>query len=326
MTAGIRAQFYDPATGETAFGSAELIEAWKQAPEALIWVDFHDVPAAEESRLMADEFGIDPSVIKDAQKLRFPPKLERHENYTFLLLKGLDAETADISFSTIQIALLVGHRFFLTRHNGLSLSTDRLWAETEARPARIAQGCDALATALVAIIIGRYLPILLAVETRLDDLEEEVANQPRDALLTELIGLKSNLTRMRRVTTYHAHVFKQVVEAPPHQFSPSLKDALADIEEDLERAVSLTALYYDLAADLMDGYISLASHRLNTIMKVLTVVASIFIPLTFIAGIYGMNFENMPELHTRYGYFVLLGVMLLVGGGLAALFKWKRWL
>ena len=326
MAPNIRAQLYEPATGETVFGSAELIDAWRESSDGLIWVDFFNMEEGREAGLMAEAFGIDPSVIEDAQKQRFPPKIERYDDYVFLLLKGLDAATADISFSTIQIALIVGHRFLITRHSGVSPSTDRLWTETEAEPDRIAQGCDGLATSLIAIIIGRYLPILLAVETRLDYLESEVAEKPRDELLTELIGLKSNLTRMRRVTTYHAHVFRGLMEAPPSQFSPQRKTGLADIQEELDRAVSLTALYYDLAADLMDGYISLASHRLNTIMKVLTVVASIFIPLTFFAGIYGMNFEHMPELHYRYAYYVLLGVLLVIGLGLAALFRWKKWL
>jgi magnesium transporter len=108
--------------------------------------------------------------------------------------------------------------------------------------------------------------------------------------------------------------------------SPDHEHEQLDVYEHLERIASLSSLLHDLAADLIDGYISVASHRLNQIMKVLTIVTAIFVPLGFLAGIYGMNFENMPELHSPWGYYGLLSVMGLIAGGLLLVFKRKRWL
>lgn len=322
----IRAQLFDPTTGETKNGGAELLDDWRARTDTKIWIDLHNVEPREERALLQDAFNVPAIAVTDAQMTRRPPKVEPFEGGTFILLKGLDAETRDIEFNTIQIALFVGERFFVTRHAEISLSTDKLWDLTEKGEKKLADGCDTLAVALINIVMDRYLPILLAVEDRLEFLEEEVTLNPRDELLTELIALKANLTKMQRVMANHANVFEVVVPAPPKGIRSSLRHDLRGIHEKLERYRSLSSLYYSLASDLSDGYISIASHHLNSIMKVLTVVASIFIPLTFLAGIYGMNFETMPELGYRYAYFILLGVMLLLGVGLIVLFRRKNWL
>ena len=109
-------------------------------------------------------------------------------------------------------------------------------------------------------------------------------------------------------------------------FGEHVGHELNDVYEQQERAGSLTDLYYELASDLIDNYISIASHHLNQIMKVLTIITAIFVPLGFLAGIYGMNFEYMPELHTPSGYFILLGVMFSIAVTLLLLFRKKRWL
>jgi magnesium transporter len=317
-------QLYEPASGQTHFGGVELIDRWEASQDALIWLDLYE-PSAEDEISLLRRFGIHPRAIEDAQAPRHPPKVERFPDYTFLLVKGLDAETDSIDFGTIQIAIFAGQRFMLTRHRAPSPSIKRLWERTESDNGLLGRGSAAMAIDLVGIVMDRYLPILLAVEKRLDWLEDEVAERPRDELLSELIGLKSNLTRMRRITAYHTHMFSQIDGTPPPGFAEYEHD-LHDLFEKLERITSLNSLYYDLSADLMEGYISLASHRLNNIMRVLTIVASIFIPLTFLAGIYGMNFEHIPELQYRYGYYILIGVMIFLGVGLVVLFRHKRWL
>ncbi len=322
----IRAQLFDPSSDETTTGGPELIERWKAEPETSIWVDFDGVDAAEERTILVNDFGLNSRAVTEAQMGRRPPKIEQFENHTFVLLKGLDAYTDDIEFNTIQLSLFLSQRFLITRHTEKSLSTDRLWDMTQAGERSLNSGCDATGIALTNIVVDRYLPILLAVEDRLELLEDEVTTDPRDSLLAELITLKSNLTRMQRVLANHVHVFEEAVSDSLAGVRPAVSRDVRMVYDKLERVSSLASLYYHLASDLRDGYISLASHRLNNIMKVLTVVASIFIPLTFFAGIYGMNFENMPELSHPNGYFILLGFMAVVGIGLVILFRRNKWL
>ena len=121
-------------------------------------------------------------------------------------------------------------------------------------------------------------------------------------------------------------IFSKLSAHQPPGISAERQHEINDVYENQERANSLSSLYYELASDLIDGYISLASHRLNNIIKILTIVTTIFVPLGFLAGIYGMNFEYMPELHSRSGYFILLGVMATIVTVLLLVFRRRRWI
>jgi magnesium transporter len=322
----IRTLLRDEPAGRFEAGGPELVEAWRASSAAILWVDLLDVPEDVESALMIEAFGLHPLAIQDAQRQRHPPKVEGFDTHTFVLMKGLDAASQSVRFGTIQIAMFVGPRFLVTRHSGPSPSIDQLWAQAADNPALVAAGTDALAIMLARRIVNRYLPILLALEARLDELEDEMIARPTDALLAELVGHKANLKKLRRVITYHVRLFETIKASIPPGIRQELRHELNDVYEHLERAMSLAGLYYELASDLMDGYITMASHRLNNIVKVLTIVTALFVPLTFIAGLYGMNFEYIPELQMHYGYFGVLGVMAVTAAVLLFVFHRKGWL
>lgn len=312
--------------GRLHIGGRELVERWKADERTLIWLDLGDEPPDVTGSLLREEFGLHPLAVSDALRERHPPKLEHFEDYTFLLLRGLSAESKDTDFSTIQLALFVGRRFLVTRHSAESPSTDQLWREAQERIGRLAAGPAALALRLCRIMVDRYLGILLALEPRLEELEDEILNSPHDELLGELAGYKSDLKKLRRIFAYHQQVFTALRNSVSPFFGANIVHELNDVFEHQERAVSLSGLYYELACDLLDSYISLASHHLNQIMKVLTIVTVIFVPLSFLAGLYGMNFEYIPELHAHSGYFILLGIMAVIVVVLLGLFRKKRWL
>jgi magnesium transporter len=322
----IRCMLSEPAEGRLDTGSRELIDRWQADERTLLWLDMDNEPAAAAAVLLHEEFGLHPLAVQDALRERHPPKLEDFGDYTFLLLRGLSADSRDTDFSTIQLALFVGRRFLVTRHSAESPSTDRLWREVQENPDRLSAGPAALALRLCRIMVGRYLGILLALEPRLEELEDEILSSPRDELLGELAGYKSRLKKLRRVVAYHQQVFSELRNGASRLFGAEVVHELNDVYEHQERAVSLSGLYYELAVDLVESYLSLASHHLNRIMKVLTIVTAIFVPLSFLAGLYGMNFENIPELHARSGYFILLGVMAGIVVLLLALFRKMRWL
>jgi len=317
---------YNPATREFATGGEELLAAWRHQPEALLWADMERNEPASEQKLLGQEFGLHPMAVEDALRDRHPPKIESFDNHVLILLKGLGAVDGEFEFGTIQIAMFVGKRFLVTRHTGESPSIDRLWESLVDRPAELSAGTDAVALRLARIMIERYLKKLLELEPRLEQLEQLMLTEPKDELLAELIGYKTDLRKFRRVFAYHVQIFSQLLAKQPPEFSADRRHELKDVQEKQERAASLTTLYYELATDLIDGYISLASHRLNNIIKILTIVMAIFVPLSFLAGIYGMNFENMPELHSQSGYFILIGVMTAIVIILLTIFRRMRWL
>ncbi len=322
----IRVSIFHPAEQRLESGGPELIDTWSTSPDALLWADFSDEPPDSERTMLTTRFGLHPLAVSDAQRSRHPPKFERFDDYSFLLLKGLDAATDSVEFRTIQIALFVGERFLVSRHQELSLSIDGVWREFGDNPALLAGGPDLLALRITRRVADRYLPILLELETRLDEIEDQMREDPNDRLLNELVGYVSNLKKIKRIGAYHVQALATLRSRPAPGMSPDHEHEQSDTYEHLERVASLSNLLHDLAADLIDGYISVASHRLNQIMKVLTIVTAIFVPLGFLAGIYGMNFENMPELHSRWGYYGLLTVMGLIATGLLLVFKRKRWL
>ena len=322
----IRAMLYDPGSAETVSGDERLIELWKSDSEKVIWVDLFEVPPDEERLLLERDFNLHPLAIQDATRDRHPPKLERFDDYLFLIFKGLHTDSTSEEFKAIQIGIFLGARFLVTRHSGLSPSVDGVWDQVADDPAIFRQRSKAIALRLMDRIVRRFMTILLALEVRLDEIEHELFERPRDVLMGELAGYKANLKRMRRYFTYHEQMLSQLRANPLPYFGKEYSHELNDIYEQLERSMSLAGLYHEIASDLIDGYLALASHRLNKVMQVLTIFTVIFVPLSFLAGIYGMNFEYIPELSFRYSYFILLGVMVVIVCIQLMLFRRRKWL
>ena len=317
---------YDKSSKQLQTGGEEMLSRWRDDADTTIWLDFTGHNKDLESKVLQDTFGLHPLAVRDALRDRHPPKLETFENNSFILLKELAADSPDIRFATEQLALFIGDRFFITRSSGTSAATRLLKTEILENHDIFSQGCDYLAIRLCRITVDQYLGKLLSLEPRLEELEREVLEHPADTVLAELLNYKTELKKFRRVFLYHEQIFRDLKTKPVPAVSADLSHEINDIHEHQERAGSLALLYYELASDLAEGYLSVASHRLNQIMKVLTVVMAIFVPLSFLAGIYGMNFEYMPELHSPSGYFILLGIMGGIVTALLFIFRRKHWL
>ncbi len=314
----IRAVLYDPADQRLRQGGAELIDEWEKRPANQIWVAIEGEQPEAEQRLLSGRFGIHALAISDALRERHPPKIEPFQDNTFILLKGLDAESTSLEFGTIQLSLFVGGSFLVTRSSRRSVSTDAVLSELITGKIAPDISRASLALRLCRTVADRFLPLLLAVERRLDEMEEEMLSKPSDDLLAELVRQKGDLKRILRILQYHAQVFTSARSSTPAQLVDHDHE-LTDVQEQLDRMLGLARLYYELTDDLMNGYLSLSAHRLNQIMQTLTIVTVVFVPITFMAGIYGMNFERIPELGHRNGYFILLGTMLTVVVGILTL-------
>jgi magnesium transporter len=322
----IRTLLFNRASNEVRSGGKELLTAWRQNADTCIWFDCSAEPDAAEKKFLQDNFGLHPMAIQDAQRPRHPPKIESFDDSTFILLKPLSADSKDLQFSTVQLAIFIGERFLVTRCSGDSPITDALFDEATGNPELLGAGPAALALRLCRRLVDHYLSVLLKLEPRLEALEDEIMQHPDDSILAELLNYKTELKKFRRAFLYHQQIFSELKSGTFPAIEAARDHEIVDVYEQQERAGSLASLYYEMAADLADGYISVASHRLNQIMKVLTVVMAIFVPLSFLAGIYGMNFEYMPELHSRSGYFILLGLMAAIVVVLLTIFYRKKWL
>ena len=322
----IKTMLHNTKTGETRRGDEGLLTEWNANPDLWIWADFDNADPEHEMKLFIEAFNLHPLAIADARRERHPPKLEVFDDYLFLLMKGLDADTTDIDFNTIQIAFFIGQRFLVTRRNAESVSVDATWTDANNGNVKLSRGPAHVAYRILRRISDRYTKVVEELEQKLEDSEAEMFENPRDDLLESLIGYGRNLKKLRRIFTYHQDIFARL-SGKDHPFIEAReRHEFTDVFEHTERLASLTSLYKELTDDLMNGYISVTSHRLNQIMKVLTVVTVIFLPLALLVGIYGMNFEDMPELKIENAYYVLLSVMGFIVFSLLLLFRKVRWL
>jgi len=309
---------------QTVSGGPELLQQWHSNPQSWLWVDLYQESTEQETRLLRDEFNIDAHAIAEAQLQRHPPNYEIFDDYIYLLLKPLDADSHSLEFSTLQLALFFSPRFLITRHTKESPFLNKRWHELLSSD-NSAETPLSIVTSIANRVANRYGNVLLDLEQRLDVIEDELFESPSDVLMKELVGYNTGLRKMHRILAYYVNVFGNLREK--RQLSSNIStDDFDDVYISVERFYSMSNLYQSVITDLIEAYISLNGHRLNQIMKVLTVVTVIFVPLTLLVGIYGMNFEYMPELKSKNGYYILLSVMSGIVILLMYFFRRMRWI
>ncbi|MDF1659264.1 MAG: magnesium transporter CorA family protein [Verrucomicrobiales bacterium] len=322
----MRVLLFDPDNKDLLSGGSELVVKWEKQETATIWLHIEGPIDKEAQKLLIERFNLHRLGIQDASRDRHPPKIEEFPDHTLIIVKALTDDTEDIAFSTLQLALFVGERFLITRSSEHCNAVEELFRLEEENPRRIKKSPGSISCRLIRLFIEHYLTILLELETSLEELEGTLSDSMNDTTLEEVTGYKGGLKRLRRISIYHEQLLHKLQSSPNPGFPEDLVHEINDLHEQQERVGSLTLLFYELSSDLIDGYLSISSHRLNQIMKVLTIVTAIFVPLGFLAGIYGMNFANMPELQSETGYFILLSVMGTIVIILLTTFRRKKWL
>lgn len=311
--------------GQVFEGGRELLERWQSQPQSWLWVDLQNEPAGDERALLCETLGLDERAVTEAQRPRHPPGFEAFPEHVYLLMKALTAETEDLDFATQQLAIFASPRLLVTRHVQDSPFIVKQHERLKKR------GCEgvtplAMVAAITRRVANRYGKILLDLEQRLDEIEDQLFDSRGDSLMEELIGYNTSLRKIRRILAYHTNALESLRDHFDPVDEHTWHAEFDDIYSLMERFHSLSDLYQNVINDLIEGYISLNGHHLNQIMKVLTIVTVIFVPLTLLVGIYGMNFEHIPELKSQNGYYILLGVMMAIAVSLLLLFRRMRWL
>lgn len=313
------------AAGELIIGGEELVSRWHKDKSGFIWIDLiGEDPPKENAFLLS--MNCHPLAIEDVQRFRHPPKTETFDDYTLILYRGITEFNKDLTIQQMTIALFAGERCLISCHPRHSMGVNHYWENAQSENLLVSPGL--LASRIMKFSVGRYLEAILAFEPSLNELEDAMQEKPNDEVMRELISYQSRLRKLKRIFSYHEKLVANLLkEMPPRLIEEDgdIEHALQDLFERCERLHGLCTMYYEICGDLINGYLSISSHQLNNTMRVLTVITAIFVPLTFIAGIYGMNFDNMPELHAPYGYFYTLGGMLVIAAGFGV-FAYKKWL
>lgn len=312
--------------GTASEGGEELLASWQPHQGSQLWLDIEgEISASMLEHLL--RLGCHEVAIRDIQRERQPPKLHCFDNNTFILFRGIIQLGDDLVLQPQQIGFFVAENYLITIHRGASLSINRVWAESADSPLEFTPG--RLALQVMDYASSRYLDKILAFEEHLGELEDQLLGRPSDGVMSELVGYRSELRKLRRIFNYHNRLVEEILQEEPRHLGTGLDEYLhlwRVLLDRCERLFSLTGMYYEICGDLVEGYISISSHELNTTMKILTIITAIFVPLSFLAGLYGMNFEHMPELGLQYGYFYALGAMATTALLLIYIFKRKKWL
>ena len=314
------------ANGENLTGGQELVALWRTSPDSFLWMDLEGENPAEEKALLL-EMDCHPLAVEDAQRFRHPPKTETFTQHTLILYRGITEFNDNLTIQQQTIALFAGERGLISVHAKPSTAITHWWEHVLEENLMRSPGF--LACRIMHYSVGRYVEKLLQFEPYLNELEDSMQDSPSDDVMKELIAYKSRLRKLKRIFSYHERLVNNLLKNTPIKLieeEGEIDHALQDLYDRCERLNSLTTMYFDICGDLIEGYLSISSHMLNKTLQFLTVITTILGPLTFVVGVYGMNFDFMPELHWRYGYLTAWVIMLAIVVGFVAYFKRRRWL
>ncbi len=293
---------------------------------AVTWLNVDGLGDEPTLRRLGELFGVHRLALEDVVHVSQRPKIERYGDRLFIVVR-MPTVAEDGTFHTEQLSLVLGPGFLVSfqerRGDGFDPVRQRLRAgKGRARAA----GADYLAYALIDAVIDGYFPVLEAAGDRLDALEEEILLGGRPGAVGRIHVVRRDLLAIRRAIWPLREAISALVRDPDPLVADETRIHLRDCYDHVVQLIDLVENYRELGSGLTDVHLSLVSNRMNEIMKVLTIIGAVFIPLTFIAGVYGMNFAVMPELQAPWGYPAALVVMALSALGMVVFFRRKGWI
>ena len=296
------------------------------ADESVIWINVGGVHKVEMVETLGKQFSLHPLLLEDVTNTDQRPKLDDYEAYIFLVMKMLSlTDRKDIAVE--QVSFVLGKNYVISfQENGTDVFQP-VRERLRGGKGRLRQsGADYLLYALVDAIVDQYFAVLELSGEQIEAVQQAVVDDPKPETLNEIHALKRQLLFVRRAVWPLRDVMTNLSRSDCPFLQHPTKVFFRDVYDHVVQIVDTIEILREMVSSSLDIYLSSVSYRLNAIMRVLTVITTIFMPLSFIASIYGMNFEYMPELRSPWGYPLVLGVMAAVGMGMLVLFRNKRWL
>jgi magnesium transporter len=302
-----------------------IVEVYRQK-QGLLWVDFA-APTPEETNLLAEAFGFHPVAVQACREVNSQPIVHSYDSYLFMVIHAVNLQTRGAMVDTLEVDIFWSKNFVLTYHQA-PVRTIAEMRETCSKDCALlmSRGADFLMHAIVDRIIDNFTPTLDRIEYLIEELEIQIFQRPTDALLQRLLDLKQTVSYLARVASAQRDVVSRLLRG---EFAPITKQAMAywhEAYDHLVRLVQTTETHRDLINTSRDTYMSVVSNRTNAIMKLLTFITTIFMPLSFLAGVYGMNYAFMPPKDEPWGFYVCLGAMVLTAAGMVWFFKRRKWI
>lgn len=311
---------------ERDISPADLPELLKDETN-LLWVDM-EAPTEEDDKLLSEVFDFHPLTIEDARETRNQPKVEVFDDYLFFIVHGVrPGETGSRNFVTKELDGYIGKNFVVTYHHEKFHSIGNVKRQVCSSPFICKRGASYLLNRILDELVDLYMPVIDDYDHAISDMEERIFRMKKGSneMLSDIMSLRRSVARLRRISAKQLDVLYKFAHGDFPFIDPDDLPFYRDVYDHLQRITDLSEGYRDLVGGLMDIHFNVIATRTNDVMKVLAVFSAIMLPLSLIAGIYGMNFDYMPETKSPYGYFFTLGLMLVVGVGLFAYFWRSGW-
>ncbi len=303
----------------------EEIEASMTHPDTRIWVDFNE-PTEQELQWLEADFGILHLTLEDLSRQGQRAKLEEFDSYNYLV--AFDMHFADAEITTSEVDFLIGRAFLITSHRGVLASAEEGDRLQPRLPRIMARGMDYLLYVLLDTLVDRYFPALEAFDEAIDGLEDAIIADPTPEVLTTIFAMKRNVVQIRKVINPQLETFSRLTSQSDGIIQADNLIYYRDVHDHLIRIFEVVDSYRDQMSSALDAYLSMTSNRMNEVMKRLTVVAAIFLPITFLTGVFGMNFGRQPWVQDDPGWLFWVTVVIMVGITVMQIlfYRRKRWI
>lgn len=295
--------------------------------DSVTWINVDGLKYTQEIENIGKQYNLHPLVLEDIVNTTQRPKIDEYDDYMFVVLKMLYYDK-DENIVIEQVSFVLGKNYVLTFQESEGDVFGPIRDRLRYNNGRIrGMKSDYLLYALIDAVVDNYFSIIETLGNKIEDLETELfAGTARENINVEIQQLKREILKVRRAIFPLREILNRIEKGDHSLIFKNTITYYRDIYDHLIQVSENLDIYREMIWSLMDMYMTTISNKMNEVMKVLTIIATIFIPLTFIAGIYGMNFDNIPELHYKYSYYILWGVMIFLFLGMLLYFKRKKWL
>lgn len=305
----------------------DLSECLESVNSKLVkWINVDGVHQAELIEAIGKRFNIHPLTLEDIVNTSQRAKFEDYENYVVAIMKMIDYTTDELRSEQLSVVLMDGMVLSFQEANGGD-AFDLIRNRIRQGKGRIRKmGADYLAYALIDAVVDYYFNVLEKIGDKIEVIEDELISEPKESTMQQLHHMKREMIFVRKAVWPVRELINNMERSESDLIQEGTGIYLRDVHDHAVRVIDTIETYRDLLSGMMDIYLSSVSNRMNEVMKILTIITTIFVPVTFIAGVYGMNFDNMPELHSKWGYPAVWAVMLIIIISLIVYFKRKKWL
>ncbi|QQS41621.1 MAG: magnesium/cobalt transporter CorA [Acidobacteriota bacterium] len=297
---------------------------------SVLWADF-DIRDPESLKIAEQVythvFKFHHLTIEDCRETRNQPKVEEFPDYLFFIVHGIKTKAHTTNFITKELDGYLGRNFVVTNRNEEFRSIDNVKKRALANPRVFQRGAAYLLHQILDHIVDLYMPIVDDFDATITTLEDRVYESETGdtTILEEIMDLRRSVARLKRISTRQLEVLYRISHGEFPQIPENVLPFYRDVHDHLLRITDLAESYRDLVSGLFEIHFSVTANKTNDVMKVLAIISVTMLPLTLVAGIYGMNFENMPLLHSKWGYWITMGMMLALFAGLVGYFWRKGW-